>query len=310
MHADTATRQHWMSVLAHSQPAELAARLNALNITADYEVIRTAETGLVQIQARMGGTGERFFAGDATLTRAAVRLTDGTLGYSWVLGRDKQHAERCALIDALMQQSRHFQNLSETLIAPLDADRMLPVQDAQHSFRRLLKAMSEPGVIVALHQLKRGWQPLNIATTSVLLTLADNDTPVWLATPLSNDIVNQSLRFHTNAPLVSQPEQATFAVTDEAISSEQLNALSTGTAVAPEAGATLILQVASLSGGRMLRLTGAGIAEERMIAPQLPECILHELTERPHPFPLGIDLILTCGERLLAVPRTTHVEVC
>ncbi|EFR9521964.1 hypothetical protein H2M99_002170 [Escherichia coli] len=32
MHADTATRQHWMSVLAHSQPAELAARLKALNI--------------------------------------------------------------------------------------------------------------------------------------------------------------------------------------------------------------------------------------------------------------------------------------
>ncbi|BDQ89878.1 phosphonate C-P lyase system protein PhnH [Escherichia coli] len=170
----------------------------------------------------------------------------------------------------------------------LETAFMLPVQDAQHSFRRLLKAMSEPGVIVALHQLKRGWQPLNIATTSVLLTLADNDTPVWLATPLSNDIVNQSLRFHTNAPLVSQPEQATFAVTDEAISSEQLNALSTGTAVAPE----------------------AGIAEERMIAPQLPECILHEFTERPHPFPLGIDLILTCGERLLAIPRTTHVEVC
>lgn len=60
MHADTATRQHWMSVLAHSQPAELAARLNALNINADYEVIRAAETGLVQIQARMGGTANAF----------------------------------------------------------------------------------------------------------------------------------------------------------------------------------------------------------------------------------------------------------
>ena len=57
-------------------------------------------------------------------------------------------------------------------------------------------------------------------------------------------------------------------------------------------------------------MTEGGIAEERMIAPQLPECILHELTERPHPFPLGIDLILTCCERLLAIPRTTHVEVC
>ena len=55
----------------------------------------------------------------------------------------------------------------------LETAFMLPVQDAQHSFRRLLKAMSEPGVIVALHQLKRGWQPLNIATTSVLLTRGD-----------------------------------------------------------------------------------------------------------------------------------------
>ena len=186
----------------------------------------------------------------------------------------------------------------------------LPVQDAQHSFRRLLKAMSEPGVIVALHQLKHGWQPLNVATTSVLLTLADNDTPVWLSNALHNDIVSQSLRFHTNAPLVEQPQQATFAVSSDTISSEQLNALCEGSAVAPETSATLIVQVSSLSGGRMLRLTGAGIADERMVAPQLPECIIHELTERPHPFPLGIDLILTCGERLLAIPRTTHVEVC
>ncbi len=29
----------------------------------------------------------------------------------------------------------------------------------------------------------------------------------------------------------------------------------------------------------MLRLTGAGIAEERMIAPQLPDCIIDELTD-------------------------------
>ena len=125
MHADTATRQHWMSVLAHSQPAELAARLNALNITADYEVIRAAETGLVQIQARMGGTGERFFAGDATLTRAAVRLADGTLGYSWILGRDRPHAERCAAIDALLsdlnpgQRPADFVNIQRVDHPPL-----------------------------------------------------------------------------------------------------------------------------------------------------------------------------------------------
>jgi hypothetical protein len=33
----------------------------------------------------------------------------------------------------------------------------------------LLKAMSEPGVIVSLQQLQHGWQPLNVASTSLLL---------------------------------------------------------------------------------------------------------------------------------------------
>ncbi|ECC7018052.1 carbon-phosphorus lyase subunit PhnH, partial [Salmonella enterica] len=84
----------------------------------------------------------------------------------------------------------------------------LPVQDAQQSFRRLLKAMSEPGVMVGLHQLNHGWQPLNLATTSVLLTLVDGDTPVWLSPAVNNDIARQNLRFHTNAPLVEQPQQA------------------------------------------------------------------------------------------------------
>ena len=96
MHFDTATRQRWMRVLAHSQPAALSARMNALSLAPGYDLLRAPEIGLVQIQARMGGTGARFFAGDATLTRAAIRLHSGTLGYGYVLGRDKAHAERCA----------------------------------------------------------------------------------------------------------------------------------------------------------------------------------------------------------------------
>ena len=123
MHFDTSTRQRWMRVLAHSQPAALSARMSALSLAPDYDTLRAPEIGLVQIQARMGGTGERFFAGDATLTRAAIRLNSGTLGYSYVLGRDKAHAERCAVIDGLLQEQPYFQTLMETLIAPLEADR-------------------------------------------------------------------------------------------------------------------------------------------------------------------------------------------
>ena len=119
MHFDTATRQRWMSVLAHSEPQDLLARMHSLQLAPEYELIRTPETGLVQLQARMGGIGDRFFAGDATLTRAAVRLADGTLGYSWILGRDRPH---------LLQSPRHFHNLMETLITPLEALRSARIE--------------------------------------------------------------------------------------------------------------------------------------------------------------------------------------
>jgi len=183
------------------------------------------------------------------------------------------------------------------------------VQDAQHSCRRLLKAMSEPGVIVALHQLKHGWQPLNLATTSVLLTLADKDTLVWLSNPLHNDFVIQNLRLHTRATLAEQPQLATLTLADETLSAVELDALFAAAAAQLATRITLIVQVSGLSGGRMLRLTGPGIHEERMIAPQLPHCIVHALADRLHAIPLGIDLLLTHGERLLALPRDTHIEM-
>ena len=46
-----------------------------------------------------------------------------TLGYSYVLGRDKAHAERCALIDALLQQPQTHALLTEKVITPLAALR-------------------------------------------------------------------------------------------------------------------------------------------------------------------------------------------
>lgn len=50
MHFDTATRQRWMSVLAHSEPQDLLARMQSLQLAPEYELIRTPETGLVQLR--------------------------------------------------------------------------------------------------------------------------------------------------------------------------------------------------------------------------------------------------------------------
>ena len=116
-------RQHWLSVLAHSSAAELDAHWQPLNLKPEFTLIRPAEIGLTRLQARMGATGKRFVVGDATVTRAVVRLNDGTLGYSYLLGRDKAHAERCALMDALLQQADTAELLQEKMIIPLAASR-------------------------------------------------------------------------------------------------------------------------------------------------------------------------------------------
>ena len=58
------------------------------------------------VRGRAGATGAPFNLGEMTVTRCSVRLSDGEVGHGYVHGRDKAHAERAALIDALMQTDR------------------------------------------------------------------------------------------------------------------------------------------------------------------------------------------------------------
>ncbi|MDN0125180.1 phosphonate C-P lyase system protein PhnH [Yersinia aleksiciae] len=184
-----------------------------------------------------------------------------------------------------------------------------PVDDARHSFRRILKALSEPGVLVTL-PLVTGWQPLNPATTALLLTLADQETPLYLAAALSSDEVQQNLRFHTGTPLAASSAASSFALFSDAVTAEQLAACPAGDELSPEHSTTVVIQTDSLHHGIALRLRGPGIEHHRRVAPQLPAAVLDYLLNRPVAFPAGIDFLLTCGEKLMAIPRTTHVEVC
>ena len=63
-------------------------------------------------------------------------------------------------------------------LAPGLAD---PAHDAQQLFRAILDATSHPGRIVSLPAAPAGPGALSAAATAYLLTLADRDTPVWLA---------------------------------------------------------------------------------------------------------------------------------
>lgn len=80
-----------------------------------------------------------------------------------------------------------------------------------------------------------------------------------------------------------------------------------GSALHPEAGATLVV-AAALSGGGRLRLTGPGIDGSVTIAPALSPR-LWDLRARRVAYPLGFDLFVVEGDRVIGLPRSTHIEV-
>ena len=86
-----------------------------------HDVLRAPETGLVMLRGRMGATGAAFNLGEATVTRCAVRLNDGTEGHSYVMGRNGAHARLAAICDALLQGRDTSMVVSERVIAPLEA---------------------------------------------------------------------------------------------------------------------------------------------------------------------------------------------
>ena len=115
-----AKRQAAMAVLAHADVADIAARLQELTLPA-HENLREAENGLVMVRGRIGGDGAPFNMGEATVSRAAVRLATGEIGFGYTLGRDRQKAEMIALCDALIQTSDHAGVIETQVLAPLRA---------------------------------------------------------------------------------------------------------------------------------------------------------------------------------------------
>jgi alpha-D-ribose 1-methylphosphonate 5-triphosphate synthase subunit PhnG len=120
-------RQRWLSVLARADAAGFDERLPLERLPAEYVWLRQPESGLVMVCGRAGGTGSAFNLGEMSVTRCALRLTDGTVGMACLRGRDSLHAQRAALIDALMQQAGQDDSLEQawtTWITPLEARQL------------------------------------------------------------------------------------------------------------------------------------------------------------------------------------------
>jgi alpha-D-ribose 1-methylphosphonate 5-triphosphate synthase subunit PhnG len=113
-------RKAAMAVLAHSDATEIAGRLEAIALP-DHENLRQPENGLVMVRGRIGGDGAPFNLGEATVSRAAVRLATGEVGFGYTLGRDGAKARMIALCDALVQSDQFADAVESKVIAPLRA---------------------------------------------------------------------------------------------------------------------------------------------------------------------------------------------
>jgi alpha-D-ribose 1-methylphosphonate 5-triphosphate synthase subunit PhnH len=186
-----------------------------------------------------------------------------------------------------------------------------PVRDTQRCFRAVLDAMARPGRIVDLGNLRDLPEPpagLGAAQGAVLLALADIDTPVWLPPALRDAEAGHYLRFHCGCRLATRLADAVFVVPPSLAELPALDELRLGEPEFPDRSATLIVEVDDLAAGGPLHLTGPGIESGARLAVAGWRVATTEfLRENRRRFPLGVDLLLTCGNRIAGLPRTVRI---
>lgn len=121
--ADLVARQALMRACAQATEGELEAGLASLGELPGSQELRPPQTGLVMLRGRMGGSGPPFNVGEATVTRAALRLETGAVGFSYLLGRSHRRARLAALVDALGQDPVWRAALEASLVGPVKARR-------------------------------------------------------------------------------------------------------------------------------------------------------------------------------------------
>jgi alpha-D-ribose 1-methylphosphonate 5-triphosphate synthase subunit PhnG len=75
------------------------------------------------LRGRVGGDGAPFNIGEATVSRAVVRLSTGEIGFGFRLGRSLEAARLSAIIDALWQAPAWRPRVEEHVLGPLNAHK-------------------------------------------------------------------------------------------------------------------------------------------------------------------------------------------
>jgi alpha-D-ribose 1-methylphosphonate 5-triphosphate synthase subunit PhnH len=196
-----------------------------------------------------------------------------------------------------------------TTFAELPAGFADKVLSAQTTFRSVMDAMARPGSVHCIASASGTPRGMMRGTAAIALTLFDHDTPLWLDPRMSETSeVQKWLKFHTSAPVVSDPSIASFGLIGNASELPALDRFSFGTNEYPDRSTTLILQVESLREGLAFELRGPGIDGTAMLQATIePLDLFARLAINAALFPRGIDVVLVADDAIVAIPRTTRL---
>ncbi|MER2535990.1 MAG: phosphonate C-P lyase system protein PhnG [Rhizobiaceae bacterium] len=111
-------RRRAMSAFAVAPPALLRDAWEPICGALGIAPVRGPETGLVMLRGRVGGGGAPFNLGEASVTRASVRLSSGEIGHAMILGRDADKAGLAAAFDAAWQNADLRARIEDEVVAP------------------------------------------------------------------------------------------------------------------------------------------------------------------------------------------------
>ena len=111
-------RKNWLSILAKAKTKDLNECWRKVKNLPNYKLLRAPEIGGAMVQGRLGATGDSFNLGEMTVTRCSVQLETGEIGHGYIQGREKEAAEKVAVLDAIMQGTRRHE-VESLVIAPL-----------------------------------------------------------------------------------------------------------------------------------------------------------------------------------------------
>ncbi|APG48306.1 phosphonate C-P lyase system protein PhnH [Phaeobacter porticola] len=174
-----------------------------------------------------------------------------------------------------------------------------PAIQSAHAFRAAMTAMARPGTLC---DISGGTPPEGVseAAGSLLLTLCDPETGLYLAADVDRPALRDWITFHTGAPIVTAAE-ADFALGGWAALAPY-DAYRIGTAEYPDRSATLIVEVVGFDQANAL-MRGPGIKETAKAA--LPD--IAPFQANASLFPLGFDTYFTAGTQIAALPRSSQI---